>query len=292
MSPTIDRRKTAWLWKIPVIAAAYFMATMISGAIVTGLGMQFPEFPGQSYSPMRSFVAALVLAGAVYLLARGVRGSVSSRTLVLFAFTYISFCVNNQIEGIVFTTMGRVDTMLVFFIIPCALVAAVAALLVRLPAEAGVLETVFSARPVSAWWWRGALAWMAFPVIYHFFGMLIYWSVKDFYEGGELGLVVPSQDIILGAVTLRSLLFLLVTIPILMKWSGSRRGLIVALAAGLTAMVGLVCMIEAGWMPMTMRIVHGLEIAADSIVHAWVLVALLVPRTKGSESELSPITAA
>ena len=291
MSPAIDRRNTAWLWKVPLIATAYFIATMISGAMIMGLGMEFPNFPGQSYNPLLSFVAALVLAGAVYLLALGIRGSAQTRTWILFVFIYISFCVNNQIEGVVFTTMGHADTMLVFFILPCALIAGAAALLVGPSVESAAIETVFSDRPASAWWWRAALAWLAFPIIYHFFGALIYWSVADFYQGGELGLVVPSQGIILGAVTLRSLFFLLVTIPILMSWSGSRRGLMVALAAGLTAMVGVVGMIEASWLPMTMRIVHGLEITADSIVHAWVLVALLVPRKKVSENRLSPSAA-
>jgi hypothetical protein len=56
-------------------------------------------------------------------------------------------------------------------------------------------------------------------------------------------------------------------------------------------MVGAVGMIEAGWMTTTMRIVHGLEITADSIVHAWVLVTLLVPKSRAAEAELSTVAA-
>jgi len=291
MTTEHDRHGIGWLWKIPLIAVAYFVATMISGALITAIGMEFPDFPELAYSPIRSLLAALVLGAALYLLARGIRGSSVLRWFVLFAFTYISFCVNNQIECAIFTTMGGFDTMLVFFIIPCALVAGAAALLVKPPDEATVLTTVFSDRPMSAWWWRATLAWLAFPVIYYFFGMLIYPFVADAYEGGELGLVVPSQSVILSAVTFRSLLFLLVTIPILTNWSRSRRSLMLALAAAFTAMVGAVGMIEAGWMTTTMRIVHGLEITADSIVHAWVLVTLLVPKSRAAVAELSPVAA-
>jgi hypothetical protein len=291
MTTKHEGRGIGWLWKIPLIAVAYFVATMIGGALIMAMGMEFPESPELAYSPVRSLLAALVLGAALYLLARGIRGSSAFRWLVLFAFTYISFCVNNQIEAAIFTTMGGFDTMLVFFVIPCALVAGVAALVVKPPDGASVLTTVFSDRPMSAWWWRATLAWLAFPVIYYSFGMLIYPFVADAYEGGELGLVVPSQSVVLSAVTFRSLLFLLVTIPILINWSRSRRSLMLALAAAFTAMVGVVGMIEADWMTTTMRIVHGLEITADSIVHAWVLVTLLVPKSRVAEAELSTVVA-
>jgi hypothetical protein len=36
-----------------------------------------------------------------------------------------------------------------------------------------------------------------------------------------------------------------------------------------------------------MRLVHGVEIALDSLVHAWVLVALLVAKSKTSSEDLS-----
>ncbi len=291
MTTEHDSRGIGWLWNIPLIAVADFVATMISGALITAMGMEFPEFPGLAYSPVRSLLAALLLGAALYLLARGIRGSLVFRWFVLFAFTYISYCVNNQIESAIFTTMGGFDTMLVFFIIPCALVAGAAALLVKPPDEATVLTTIFSDRPMSAWWWRATLAWLAFPVIYYLFGMLIYPFVADAYEGGELGLVVPSQSVVLSAVIFRSLLFLLVTIPILTNWSRSRRSLMLALAAAFAAMVGAVGMIEASWMTTTMRIVHGLEITADSIVHAWVLVTLLVPKSRVAEVEISTVAA-
>lgn len=269
----------ALLWKIPVIAAVYFGGASFSGWISEGLGLQFPEFPGREYSPVLGFLAALVLAAGVSLLARGLRGSTAWRWLVLFAFTYTAYCVNNQIEGAVFTTESGFGSNLVFFLIPCALVAVAAALLFDAPDEGPVLTTVFSDRPLSRWWWRFGIAWVAFPFIYYFFGAFAYPLVKDAYQSGDFALEVPSQSLILGAVFTRSLFFLLATIPILMHWSRSRRSLVFSLGAALTAMVGLVAMIEAAWLPTTVRIVHGVEIAIDSLVHAWVLVALLIPRS-------------
>ena len=281
----------AWLWQIPLIGAGYFMATIISGAMVTAVRLEFPEFPGQVYNPALSFLASIVLGAAAYLLARGIRGSMRNRWLVLFSFIYVSYCVNNQIEGATFTTADGYGTMLIFFLLPCALIAGAAVLLVKAPVDGEPLTAVFSDRPVSSWWWRATLAWLAFPFIYYLFGMFAYPFVADVYQGGELGLRVPSQGVIFAVVSLRSLLFLLVTIPILMNWARSRRSLLIALAAALSATVGVSGLIEAGWLPTAMRVVHSIEIIADSIVHALVLVALLVPKKKKSEVELSPVRA-
>ena len=268
------------LWKIPFIAAVYFAGSIFSGWLSGGLGLQFPEFPGQEYRPVFGYLAALVLAAGVSLLARGLRGSTSFRWLVLFAFTYVSYCVNNQIEGAVFTTANGFGSNLLYFLIPCALIAVAAVILFKAPEEDAVLTTVFSDRPVSAWWWRFVIAWAAFPFIYYFFGAFAYPLVKDAYQSGDFALEVPSQSLILGAVFTRSMLFLLATIPILMRWSRSRKSLIFGLGAALAAMVGLAGLIESSWLPTTVRIVHGGEIILDSLVHAWVLVALLVPKPK------------
>jgi hypothetical protein len=287
----IESEILAALWKIPVIAAIYFAGTVIGGALVNAVGLMMPVFPEQVYSPSRTYLASVVLSAAVYLLARGVRGTKAHRFLLLFAFTYVSFCVNNQIEGAIFTTVGGFSTMLLFFIVPCALVAGVAAWLVQSPASETMMITVFADRSMGSWLRRAALAWFAFPVIYYVFGAVIYPFVADGYEGGELALEVPSQATILGAVTLRSLLFLLVSIPIIIHWSRSRRTLILSLGAALTAMVGVVGLVESAWLPLHMRVVHGLEIAADSLVHAWVMVALLVPKRKEEQAAISTASA-
>ena len=278
MNTEAPKSTVSWLWQIPLIGATYFVATMISGAMVTAAGLQFPEIPGQVYNLALSLLASLLLGAAVFLIAGGLRGSIGLRWLVLFAFTYVSYCVNNQLEGAIFTTIGGQGTMLAFFLLPCAVIAGIAVFVVTPPADGTRLTTVFTDRPVSSWLWRLALAWLAFPVIYHVFGALIYPLVAEGYESGELGLVLPSQGIIIGVVSLRSLLFLAVVVPILCNWWRTRRNLVIALAVGLSAMVGVAGLIEATFLPITMRIVHGLEITADSIAHAWVLVALLVPR--------------
>jgi hypothetical protein len=276
---------TTLLWKIPAIAAVYFAGTLVGAAVITTLGLRFPEMPGQTYVPILSFLTALVLAATLAFLALGLGGSEWKRWLILFVFLYVSFVVNNQIETVVYTIMSEVPTMLLFFTFPCVLATGATAFLIRSPEGGSALPSVFEDRPVTSWWWRLLLAWLAFPVIYYFFGALIYPFVAEIYTNHETGFRLPGPLVVLGAVSVRSLLFLVVSIPILVSWRRSRRSLVLSLAAALAAMVGVAGMFENTYSPTQMKIVHSIEIIADSLVHAWVLVALLVPKKKISEPE-------
>lgn len=268
----------SYLWRIPVMGIAFSLGLVISAALVTLLGMEFPNLPGETHYPVANLLASLLLAACIVPVARGVAGSKAHRWIILAAFVYISYGLNNQIESAVFTTAGGFTTMVLLFVIPCALITAAAVLLINHPEGSRDL-TVFADRPASAWWWRVVLAWLSFPVIYFFFGTLIYPMVRDVYEAPDTGLVLPAGGVVLRTVLLRSLLFLLVTVPILRSWTRSRTGLALALAISFTGMVGLVGLVQAQWWPLSMRIVHAAEICADSFAYAWILVILLAPKT-------------
>jgi len=272
-----------FIWKIPVIAVIYTVAKNIGWMLVTKAGMPFHEIPGHTYNHYLGFLSAIVLAACIYFLALGIAGSPQKRWSILLVFTYVSFVINNQIEGLAFTTTASVPTMLLFFILPCVAATGAAAFMTRLSEGDSSLPTIFSERTASAWWWRLVIAWLSFPVIYYFFGAMIYPMVADVYAQPDSGLQVPSQAVVLAAVTVRSLLFLAATIPVIVNWRWSRRALFLSLAAAFTAMVGVAGLIESTWMPPMLRIVHSLEIVADSLVHAWVLVALFVPRAAKTE---------
>lgn len=279
------------LWKIPLIATIYFFGKTVAAALVTNIGLHFPEMPGHTWNPILDFLGGLVLVVCLAFLARGIGGSLKKRWLILLAFTFVSFVINNQIEAVAFTTSTEVPTMLLFFALPCVLATGATVLLIKSPENEADLSAVFADRPVRAWWWRLLVAWLAFPIIYYFFGALIYPLVADVYAQQDSGLQVPGQAVVLSAVSIRSLLFLCASIPILVNWRRSRRSLVLSLAAALAAMVGVAGLIESTWMPTQLRIVHSIEIIADSLIHAWVLVALLVPRKMAEQPSLSTVAA-
>jgi len=280
----------AWLWKILVIAAAYFLGTMISGAVVTAAGMPWPALPNppnQTVNLLLNVISSLLVAGCLALLAWGVRGSQPVRWFALATFTYVIFGLNNQIEAAAFTTFGGTAAMLVFFVAPCLLGAAAAVWLVR-PSRSRPPHSTPHVRPVSTWWWRVVVAWLAFPVIYLFFGMLVSPIVVPFYTDPSFGLTLPGWNTIFPVVLIRSALALAVTLPILVLWSRSRRSLFVSLAIAFFAMMGLIGLAATTFFPPTLRVAHSIEILGDAVVYAWVLVALFAPRSAATASTAAP----
>ena len=98
----------------------------------------------------------------------------------------------------------------------------------------------------------------------------------EYYRQELVGLTAPGWDQILPVLFVRSVLFLAASLPVLLVWSKSRRTLVLSLGFALFALVGGMGLIGGYWMPVSIRLFHGLEILADSMVHAWALVILLV----------------
>jgi len=90
---------------------------------------------------------------------------------------------------------------------------------------------------------------------------------------------MPSQTEVLLVLTIRSVLFLLACLPVIIAWQKSRWNLFLSLGFGMFMLVGLLYMLVADYMPLAIRIPHTLEILADSFVHAGLLVWLLTKRS-------------
>lgn len=290
MTDTTSKSTNALWWMIPAVAIAYYIGETIGAAVITALELPWPTIPGstdQTSTLLMSSVGAVFIAGCLVLLARGVSGSFASRWLILAVFTYVTFGFANQLEAAFFTAFGGTTTMLLFFITPCLLGAAAAAKLIREDPKASKLETVFSEQPISKWWWRVVAAWLAFPVIYLFFGTLVAPIVVPYYQQLDFGLTLPGFGTIIPLATGRSALFLAVTIPVLVNWAGSRRALFWTLSISFFAMMGSVGLLTTFFFPPVLRVVHSIEILCDAVVYAWVLVSLFIPKPLAAEN--SPI---
>ncbi len=291
MNGSASHRRISLGWKIPAIALSYFVGIAISGGVINALGMEWPTIPvpvGETENLVMSLVGSVLMAACMALLAVGLRGATATRWLVLAAFCYVTFGLNNQIEAAIFTTFGGTSAMLVFFVLPC-LAGAAAAVVLLPPGEPDARRTAGLLNSgISFWWWRVPVAWLAFPVIYTFFGMLAAPFVVPMYQQQDFGLTLPGWGTLIPVALLRSALYLAVTIPILLMWSRSRRGLTVTLGIAFFAMMGLVGLVTATFFPPVLRIVHSIEILGDALVYAWVLVALFVPKDRAGEREPVP----
>ena len=278
----------SWAWKIPAIAIAYFIGVMIGGAVITAAKMQWPTFPGsagETENFVLSLISSILMAACLALIARGIRGAQFVRWLILAVFTYVAFGLNNQIEAAIFTTYGGNTTMLLFYILPCAFGAAAAIHLFRPEQNSPSIDNAITGQPFTRWLWRAIVAWLAFPVIYLFFGTLAAPVVVPVYQSQDFGLTLPGFGTMIPVALVRSALYLAVTIPILVNWSRSRRSLFLSLGIALFAMMGLIGLLSATFFPSVLRVAHSVEILGAALVYAWLLVALFIPKVRHEINE-------
>ena len=273
----------AYVWRIPLCAFAYMAGTMASAGLVSAMGMKLPPIPEQANEQMMGLcllISSCALAIGVGPLARRIRARYWVRCLILAALTYVCIGLNTPIEAAIFTNISGMRTMVVFSLLPCLFFGGVTALLFKPSGKAKPfgeqVSHFFSGRSVQEWAWRFVAAICAFPVIYWTFGMMVTPWVLEYYKQEQFGLALPGAGMIILTQLLRSSLFFLAALPILIVWSGSKRELTVLLGFAFFILVGLSVLIQAYWLGPVLLVVHNVEILADSVVYAGVLSLLFV----------------
>lgn len=270
--------------KLFLCGAIFSVGAVIGGMIVTVLGLQPPPMPegvDSSFAFLLLLLESPLMALALALVARGLGGGPLPRALILSFFTWVAYTLNTVIESLAFTTTTVAGALFttVAFLVPSIFCGTAVALLFpsgeKGKSLAAIAKEFFGRRTVGAWVWRIALAAVAFVPIYLFFGSLVAPITAEYYQQGIYGLRQPSWDEILIVLSVRSVLFLLACLPIVVMWQRSNRSLFLSLGFALFVLVGFLYMLAAYYMPLTIRIPHTLEILADSFTHAGVLVVLL-----------------
>jgi hypothetical protein len=241
-------------------------------------------------------VANLFLATGLAILSLGISGKFLSRWLILFFFMWIAYGINNSIEAAIFSTMSAASAYTMVLYLPASLLcsAAVAWLFpphVREIKFLDMAKAFFAGRTAGSWAWRFLAAFLSFPLAYLFFGRLISPIVLPYYRAGAGSLALPGWDVLLPVLAVRSLLFLLVSLPVLIAWEFSNSRLFLTLGLALFLFVGGISMFYAIWLVPVLRVTHTLEILADEMVYAAALVLLLRAPVTQPEMEKKPVPA-
>ncbi len=130
---------------------------------------------------------------------------------------------------------------------------------------------------------------MCFAPVYWFFGVLVTPFTLDYYRQNLYGLRMPTVEVLIPVLLLRSTLFMLATLPIIAGWLLPVKSLFWRLGFALFVLVGFIYMLAATYMPLSVRIPHTLEILADSFVHAGLLVLLLGVKREAGPAPASPV---
>jgi hypothetical protein len=281
------KQLTGYLWKLPIASVVFMVGLTVSGSLLPSLGLVPPELPRGTdagtiglYFALGSLLFGLVLA----LLAQGMYGSFILRWSSLSLIMWVAYAVNNVIEGGIYSTFAATSTIQsmlytgLSLLLPTLGQAAVITALFKPPSKksrVGVRLSVFRPR---GWAWRLVAALVAFPVIYFIFGLLVEPLVREYYVQGQFELALPSLSVIIPVQLLRSALFLLVSLPVILLWGESRTALILKLGFALFVFVGGFSMVTTYWFAWQLRVFHSLEILADEMLYALVLVMLFVPQ--------------
>jgi hypothetical protein len=285
-----------YLWRILVCAFVYAAGLVTSRIAFLAAGIRPPRMPEQADESVAGyylFTGSLVLAAGLAPMARRIAGKYWARWLILAAFLFVSFGVNNSIEDSIYSSTEGILWMIPILLWPCVLLAGALTFLFPSPggdlrprSPAGAppseedvpparLDLCFKGRPFGQWIGRVLGAVAAFPVVYFVFGIIVSPIVGEYYRQGVSDLVLPAVEVILGVQFLRSLLFLLAALPVLWAWSGSRRQLIWFLGLAFFVLGATFEIVLAYQLPLVLRVTHSIEILADSLVYAWFLVTLL-----------------
>ena len=263
------------LWKLSLCALAFYGGTMLGGMAASMLGLPAPQMPAgadQMVLGQVMLLISLILAGTLAVLSHHLSGGFVGRWLTLSLLVWIAYGVNNVLEGAIFTTMSAASLFTVVLYVIASLLCGAAVAWLFPPKTRGddfliSARNFFARHPVASWTWRFLAALLAFPLVYLSFGRLIAPLVMESYEQGMFGLTLPVWDQILSVVFLRSLLFLLA-----LQTSPRRTFWILGLT--LFLLVGGLSMLQAYWLPAELRLIHSLEILADELVYAGILVVL------------------
>ena len=288
-----------YLWKLLLCGLAFYVGIILGGAAATLLGLPVPAIPpGVDPATLSWYLmpVSLILALTLSFISRGLSGGFVTRGLILTALVWIVYALNNYLEASIFTTFEAASPFMLVVFLVASICGGAAATLLFAPGAPGAsfaanLRAFGDQYTAQGWVWRSLAAMAAFPAIYLFFGSLVAPFVIDYYRQQSLGLVLPGWAQIIPMQFLRSLLFLLACMPVLIAWQMSRRSLLLRLGWALFVLVGLLNLMQAVWLPGSLRMVHTLEILADSFVYAWVLV-MLFRRSHTAASQPAALPAA
>jgi len=280
------QRLTDVVGRALLAAVGYAIVIVIAGGFVRVMGLPLPEISARidpSTALATNVVSGLILGLILGQLARRLPIPTTERFLVLFLLILIVNRLLNLVEGVFFTTLignGLVATV-VIDTLGAAGIAALLAVLFPPIAETDRLAVAtrrfFRARPATSWTWRIILAGLLYLPTYFVFGMLAYPFVRSYYEDPALGagVRVPAVEVIVPLEIIRGLLYVVALIPFISILRQPRWRLALWLGLIIATLNAWEPLIANTFWPVTMRVTHGLEITADSLVQGFTIAWLL-----------------
>jgi hypothetical protein len=234
------------------------------------------------------FAGSIMLALGLIPLVQRIQAKPFMRWILVSILLFFVYGIGNTIEDAIYSNTKGIILMTPILFVPCTVLAATLTLLFRPIPGKRFAETVSefcSCRTVAQWTWRILLSVLLFPIVYFFFGIIVSPFVIEYYVSGVADLALPKSGTIVAIELLRGVMFVLSSIPLLIVWSGSKRQSVLFLGLAFFVLTATFEIVMAYQLPTLMRVIHTVEILADSFVYAWLLVLVLVPKETALKNE-------
>jgi len=139
------------------------------------------------------------------------------------------------------------------------------------------MKEFFEQRPGSSWVSRIVISSLVWIPIYFAFGMVVFPFIAPYYTDPSLGLslTLPSFGIVIPLQFVRGLIYVLVLLPLIAALRIGRKYLFGVLTLVLYVPGAFIPLLTNVLWPVTLRMIHGIEVLGDFVVFAAVIVALL-----------------
>jgi hypothetical protein len=265
---------TRLVWLLPLAAIVYVLGQAVSGMALAATPLEPPHLPA---SPGWGPVTAVILVLGIAPIACRLSGELVARSFVLAAFLYLVHTANTAIEMTVFTKIGGEGYMAIVGLLPALLCGATVATVRPVGGTSLGLVTEESGGGLA---WRMTIGWLAFPAAYFVFGIMISPLVIEPYTAEGSMIVLPPIQVVIVTQAIRSMLYLLPTLAVMERWTGTRLELWLALGWAHWALVGLSgLVVPNAIMAPRLRLIHSLEIGADSFLYVGILVGVFANRS-------------
>jgi len=280
-----------YVWRIAACSFVFAFGLIASRLILHPLGLTPPRLPQQADE---SIAVYYLLSGSILLslsllpFAQKISGAFFTRFLIIFFFFFACFGISVSLESSIYSSIEGFDLMILILLLPIVLFSFTCISLTKSqPTSESFSQKslrFFKSNTRSELGWKILLAFLSFPVIYLLFGIIASPLVADYYRESSYGLAIPDIGTIMSVQLVRSLLFLMVTLPIMITWFGNRVQLVVMLGIAHFMFVFSYDIVLAYQLPIKLVLTHAIEILLDSMVYAWVMVKLLYSERSESTS--------
>jgi len=140
------------------------------------------------------------------------------------------------------------------------------------------IRSYFSSRSIFSWFWRVVVVLFLFYVFIMILGVITYPLTGHYLENGLFK--IPTMLEFFTITMLRSVFYLLVTLPFIIFWKSSKKSLFLYLSLINILIYPVLGDGFAYFWPAMYRLVDGIVLAAHAILMSWLYTTILKRRTK------------